>query len=220
MKQLAQLIFQDMAPAYGVTEPGAIAYACALARAQVPQVEKIWLGVNSGIYKNAFTCAIPGTEEEGCAWAAALGALGGDAKKGLAALENLPEGVHAQAQALLEQGAVTVEMCRLAPEIFIEARVEGGGHRGVARLENTHTGLTYLEKDGVVLKNDPPSPQQQDPCQEICGYTLKELCQYVRQAPMEEFRFLEDALAMNQALLQAGEQEGKLPLTQVLAGNR
>ena len=44
MKQLAQLIYQDMAPAYGVTEPGAIAYACALARAQVPQVEKIWLG--------------------------------------------------------------------------------------------------------------------------------------------------------------------------------
>ena len=110
MKQLAQLIYQDMAPAYGVTEPGAIAYACALARAQVPQVEKIWLGVNSGIYKNAFTCAIPGTEEEGCAWAAALGALGGDAEKGLAALENLPEGVHAQAQALLDQGAVTVEM--------------------------------------------------------------------------------------------------------------
>ena len=104
--------------------------------------------------------------------------------------------------------------------IFIEARVKGGGHRGVARLENTHTGLTYLEKDGVVLKNDPPSPQQQDPCQEICGYTLQELCQYVRQAPMEEFRFLEDALAMNQALLQAGEQENKLPLTRVLAGNR
>lgn len=220
MKQLAQLIHQDMAPAYGVTEPGAIAYACALARAQVPQVESIWLGVNSGIYKNAFTCAIPGTEEEGCAWAAALGALGGDAEKGLAALENLSEGVHAQAQALLEQGAVTVEMCRLAPEIFIEARVEGGGHRGVARLENTHTGLTYLEKDGVALKNDPPSPQQQDPCQEICGYTLKELCQYVRQAPLEEFLFLEDALAMNQALLQAGEQENKLPLTRALAGNR
>ena len=220
MKQLAQLIHQDMAPAYGVTEPGAIAYACALARAQVPQVESIWLGVNSGIYKNAFTCAIPGTEEEGCAWAAALGALGGDAEKGLAALENLPEGVHAHAHALLEQGAVTVEMCRLAPEIFIEARVEGGGHRGVARLENTHTGLTYLEKDGVALKNDPPSPQQQDPCQEICGYTLKELCQYVRQAPLEEFLFLEDALAMNQALLQAGEQENKLPLTRALAGNR
>lgn len=220
MKQLAQLIHQDMAPAYGVTEPGAIAYACALARAQVPQVESIWLGVNSGIYKNAFTCAIPGTEEEGCAWAAALGALGGDAEKGLAALENLSEDVHAQAQALLDQGAVTVEMCRLAPEIFIEARVEGGGHRGVARLENTHTGLTYLEKDGVALKNDPPSPQQQDPCQEICGYTLKELCQYVRQAPLEEFLFLEDALAMNQALLQAGEQENKLPLTRALAGNR
>ena len=90
----------------------------------------------------------------------------------------------------------------------------------MARLENTHTGLTYLEKDGVALKNDPPSPQQQDPCQEICGYTLKELCQYVRQAPLEEFLFLEDALAMNQALLQAGEQENKLPLTRALAGNR
>ena len=46
-----------MKPALGVTEPAAIALACAQARALSDEpVEKVVVRVNSGIYKNAFTC--------------------------------------------------------------------------------------------------------------------------------------------------------------------
>ena len=53
MTDLRQLIIDDMKPALGVTEPAAIALACAQARALSDEpVEKVVVRVNSGIYKN------------------------------------------------------------------------------------------------------------------------------------------------------------------------
>ena len=84
MHPLTQLIYHDMKPALGVTEPGAIAFAVAKAKAQIGgTVELVELRLNSGMYKNAFTCGIPGSTQVGNLYAAALGATGADAQKGL-----------------------------------------------------------------------------------------------------------------------------------------
>ena len=57
MHELTQLIKEDMRPALGVTEPGAIAYAVSKAKSYVPgELEQVTLLLNSGMYKNAFTC--------------------------------------------------------------------------------------------------------------------------------------------------------------------
>ena len=65
MHELTQLIKDDMRPALGVTEPGAIAYAVSKAKSYVPgELEQVTLLLNSGMYKNAFTCGIPGTSEQ------------------------------------------------------------------------------------------------------------------------------------------------------------
>ena len=56
MEQLTKLIREDMKPALGVTEPGAIAFAAATAKAQIGgEVTGVSLRLNSGMYKNAFT---------------------------------------------------------------------------------------------------------------------------------------------------------------------
>ena len=50
MKTLAQLIHDDMKLAFGVTEPGAIAYASARARALAGgEARQVTLDLNSGI---------------------------------------------------------------------------------------------------------------------------------------------------------------------------
>lgn len=54
MKELTRLILDDMRPALGVTEPGAIAFAVATAKKYVTgDVKIIRLVLNSGMYKNA-----------------------------------------------------------------------------------------------------------------------------------------------------------------------
>ena len=62
---LTKLLKDDLKPALGVTEPGAIAYAVSLAAQELAKQspdstpEQVKVVLNSGIYKNAFTCAIP-----------------------------------------------------------------------------------------------------------------------------------------------------------------
>ena len=71
MKALLEWIRKDMKPALGVTEPAAIALACAAARAMTEEpAECLLVRENSGIYKNAFTCGIPGTDKIGNEFAA------------------------------------------------------------------------------------------------------------------------------------------------------
>ncbi|MBQ5674085.1 MAG: serine dehydratase subunit alpha family protein, partial [Lachnospiraceae bacterium] len=58
--ELTRLIKEDMRPALGVTEPGAIAFSVAKAKSYTDgEVKKVKVALNSGMYKNAFTCGIP-----------------------------------------------------------------------------------------------------------------------------------------------------------------
>ena len=76
MHELIELLKSDMKPALGVTEPGAIAFAVSTACSYLDgEVDSIELRLNSGIYKNAFTCGIPSSPHLGNLYAAALGAL-------------------------------------------------------------------------------------------------------------------------------------------------
>ena len=51
MRELTRLIKEDMKPALGVTEPGAIAYAVASAKSHVDgEVKKGHVALNSGMY--------------------------------------------------------------------------------------------------------------------------------------------------------------------------
>ncbi len=66
MKELTKLILNDMRPALGVTEPSAIALAVATAKKHVSgTLQEVRVVLNSGMYKNAFTCGIPNSHEVG-----------------------------------------------------------------------------------------------------------------------------------------------------------
>lgn len=110
MKRLTQLIHDDMRPALGVTEPGAIAFAVATAKGHITGALKgIRLVLNSGMYKNAFTCGIPNSHEVGNEHAAALGYVAADASKGLECLEGVKPHHNQEAHALVNAGLVKVE---------------------------------------------------------------------------------------------------------------
>ena len=84
MHPLTKLIHDDMIPALGVTEPGAIAFAAARARSLTKgPIQSVAVAMNSGLYKNAFTCGIPNSHAVGNVFSAALGVVAGNWEKGL-----------------------------------------------------------------------------------------------------------------------------------------
>ena len=88
--ELTNLIKNDMRPALGVTEPGAIAFAVAKAKQYTEgEVLKVKVLLNSGMYKNAFTCGIPNSSRYGNLYAAALGAVAARAELGLESLAEI-----------------------------------------------------------------------------------------------------------------------------------
>ena len=100
MHELTRMIKGDMVPALGVTEPGAIAFCAAKARSLIGgELVRLEIAMNSGMFKNAFTCGIPNSEEVGNVFAAALGYVAGDPDQELQSLANV---MAAPASALIQ----------------------------------------------------------------------------------------------------------------------
>lgn len=76
-KEILQILKEELASALGCTEPVAIAYAAAKARAVLGRMpECASIGVSRNILKNAMGVGIPGTDIVGREMAAALGNRG------------------------------------------------------------------------------------------------------------------------------------------------
>ena len=219
MHELTELIRQDMKPALGVTEPGAIAFAAATARRHTKgAVRQVKLRLNSGMFKNAFTCGIPGSSEVGNAHAAALGVIGADPDKGLECLDGVTPEQAQQAKAMVEAGQIDVEMAEITSRIFIEAIVTAEEGEAAVTIRDTHTNIVRITENGrtVYEKEDQEEGQaggltdvKDSELPLVHRYTLAELHNYALTVPAEELSFIREAFAMNMALCQAGLESPK-----------
>lgn len=229
MHILTKLIKEDMKPALGVTEPGAIAYAAALAREHTAgRIEKVEVALNSGMYKNAFTCGIPNSSRYGNLYAAALGAVAAKAERGLESLAEItPEDDEAAAR-LVEEGRVKVTLDHIGSEITIDAAVEAGEDRCEVHIRGSHTHVSRIEKNGISIyedksgissrkeaagreeagqKGERPEEALEEPAASeavVHRYTLHRMLEYVNSVPAEELDFIREAYAMNLELLREG----------------
>lgn len=110
----------EVKPTIGCTEPGAVAYAAAVAARHLPtQPEGIRLEMSVAIYKNGRSVGIPGTNGlRGLTLACVLGALGGNPDKGLMALEDIPAATVEQAQAFIDAGKMAEEVVQGTPSMW------------------------------------------------------------------------------------------------------
>lgn len=207
MHILTKLIQDDMKPALGVTEPGAIAFAVATAKEYVEgEIQDVLVSLNSGMYKNAFTCGIPNSNEVGNVFSAALGVVAGDAKKGLESLEYVTEEDHQKASELVAQGKIKVVLSHIGSEITIDARVKTERDECLVKIAGTHTDIYYIEKNGTVLFEKERKSQEEAGTPLIHQYTLEELLRYIDEVDAREIVFIRDAFSMNMELLEEGLQ--------------
>lgn len=220
MDRLTELIKEDMRPALGVTEPGAIAFAVASARARAEgELRKVKVSLNSGMYKNAFTCGIPNSDHFGNVYAAALGAVAAEAELGLEALSCITERDNEKAEELVKNGVVEVVMDHVGSQISIDASVETEKDSVTVRIRESHTGIVSIEKNGeTVFSGDSLEEGERKPesAPVIHRYTVRELLDYVRHVPETEISFIRDAFSMNMELLEEGIHSDRAVITRQL----
>lgn len=209
MHELSQMIKDDMKPALGVTEPGAIAFAVAKARSYTKgEIEKVNVALNSGMYKNAFTCGIPNSPEVGNVFAASLGAVAGNAEKGLEALADVTEKDNDLARAFIEEGKIGVTLSGITSRIFIEATVCTKEDKAVVTIRDSHTNITKIVVNGeTILETEDETKEVKEgeaEAHKIHEYTLKELVDYVNEVDVSEIAFIEEAYRVNGELFDEG----------------
>lgn len=217
MQELTRLIKEDMKPALGVTEPGAIAFAVATARSYLDgAAEEVSVALNSGMYKNAFTCGIPNSSRYGNLYAAALGAVAAKAEKGLESLADITPEDDEKAARMVEEGKIKVWMDRVDSRISIDASVRSSQDVCTVRIRDSHTHIVSIEKNGesVFRETEEPAPEaEMKPSEEempaIHRYRLSDILTYIRTVPEKEISFIREAFSMNMDLLEEGIHSGR-----------
>ena len=152
MHELSTLIKKDMVPALGVTEPGAISFCVAKAKSYAKgELLHLNVAMNSGMYKNAFTCGIPNSKEVGNVFAAALGYVAGNPDKGLESLANVTPADNVSAQRLIDEGKITVALSGISSRIFMEATLETTESKVLLTIRDTHTNITKIVVNGETV---------------------------------------------------------------------
>ena len=212
MEKLTKLIFDDMKPALGVTEPGAIAFAASKARSYTKgEIEEVSVEMNSGMYKNAFTCGIPNSDEVGNIFSAALGVVAGNPEKGLESLADVTEKDNEIAEKLVKEGKVKVKLSGISSDIFIEATVKTKSDICIVTIKNSHTNIVRITLNGEIIfekeEKDKESEVEEIPL--IHKYTLKDLVSYVKNVDINEIEFIKKAFDVNMELFNEGLKSRK-----------
>ncbi len=220
MEELTRLLREDMKPALGVTEPGAIAFATARAKAETAgEVLSVSVALNSCMYKNAYTCGIPGSDAYGNLHAAALGVVAADPAKGLESLDGITEADNEAAAKLIRDGRVNVTLDHMGSEITIDATVRTETDECSVHIRGTHTHIQKIEKNGKVIfeeemKQETAQEEAETPV--IHHYTLHQILEYVRNVPTKEITFIREAFSMNIELLEEGIHSEKTTIGPML----
>lgn len=221
MRELTKLIFDDMKPALGVTEPGAIAFAVAKAKSYMEgEAEYVYVAMNSGMYKNAFTCGIPNSNEVGNVFAAALGAVSGNAEKGLESLADVGPEDNAAAKKLIEEGKVQVELRGITSRIFLEATVKTTSGEATVTIRDSHTNVVKIVVNGKIELDKEteefPENKKENKSHAIHAYTLEQLVEHISTEEIEELFFIREAYKINRELFDEGLRDPRTTFARYL----
>ncbi len=202
--EIIGIMKREIVCALGCTEPSAVALAVAKARETLgEEPEKILLHVSGNILKNAMNVGIPGTNLKGIETAAALGSVAGKAEYGLEVLKGVEEDHIRQAQEMIQQGRLEIQLKDCEEKLYIEAKCIKGDRSAEAVIERYHTNFVNVCKnDRVIYFKD-----KEESAEEISGtyhLTLERIWEFVQQCGMEQLSFLKEVIEVNSRIAEEG----------------
>ena len=150
------ILRQELVPALGCTEPIAIAYTAAKARQILGEFpDSVEMELSGNIIKNVKGVTVPNSGGmKGVEAAAVLGITGGDPSQALEVLEHVTDREIDEAEKLLKAGFCDCVLKDDVANLYIEAYAvckKTEKSEALVVIEDEHTNITHIEKDGQVL---------------------------------------------------------------------
>lgn len=198
-QELYEILCSETKPALGCTGPIGICYVAAQAYDAIGgEIKKI---IADGFGPKCDDVAFPGTEMLGAEMAAALGAVCGDPNAGLRVLHSVtPEG-ELKARKVAELVEMRFDESAMEPS---KARktitIETDKGVGVAVIQGAQDGLVYKARNGEVLLEKEPDPNNQAGHTPIMKYKVKDFYDFATTCPLEKLDIMLEAAEMNSAM--------------------
>ena len=150
------ILESELVPALGCTEPIALAYAAAKAKEVLGKMpDHIAMRCSGNIIKNVKGVKVPNSGGmKGVEAAAVLGITGGDPSQALEVLEHVTDREIDEAEKLLKAGFCDCVLKDDVANLYIEAYAvckKTEKSEALVVIEDEHTNITHIEKDGQVL---------------------------------------------------------------------
>ena len=202
--EIIGIMKREIVCALGCTEPSAVALAVAKARETLgEEPEKILLHVSGNILKNAMNVGIPGTNLKGIETAAALGCVAGKTEYGLEVLKGVEEDHIRQAQEMIQQGRLEIQLKDCEEKLYIEAKCIKGDRSAEAVIERYHTNFVNVCKNDRVIY----FKEKEESAEEISGtyhLTLEGIWEFIQRCRLEQLSFLEKVIDINSRIAEEG----------------
>lgn len=207
---LLQVLVNGVKPALGCTEPVAVGLAAAEAYKGVKgKIKNVVIKLSPNIFKNGMGVGIPGTKEMGLVFAAALGITCGDAALGLEVYRNVNDKAILEAEALIENGLVSIGIEGTKGNFYIEAEVTTENGKGICIIKDNHTNVVFVKaNDKIIFQNTENETEvNSNSISDLGDLTLNDIREFVETVSFSDIRFMLDGVKLNMDIAKVGLDE-------------
>lgn len=186
-----QILKDELVEALGCTEPIAIAYAAAKAKAILgKQPERMEVGCSGNIVKNVKGVVVPNTGGLiGIGAAAIAGVVGGDADRELQVLESVKTENYKEIKELLDKDYCSVYHLEGVENLYIVAKVFAGNESAEVYIKDSHTNIIKIVKNGEVTFE---KEETEDKVEEQAGDTsllnMKDIIEFAETVDLNDVK--------------------------------
>ena len=204
--QYIQILNEELKPAMGCTEPIAIAYAAAKARAVLGTMpERLLVEVSGNIIKNVKSVVVPHTGGlRGIPAAAAAGAVAGDADAELEVLSRVTGEQIAAMGEFLQKTPIEVRHADTGHIFDIMITAYHGSDSSFVRIVDYHTNVVSVKHNGEVLAEKEIVTREDGLTDRSC-LTIEGIVDFAESVDVEDVReVLERQIEYNMAIAEEG----------------
>lgn len=202
-----QVLREELIPALGCTEPIAVAYGAAKARAVLGVFpEKIMAVCSGNVIKNVKGVIVPTTGNmKGIETSAILGALAGNPDKKLEVLSEVTSQDIEKTRQLLEEKICEVALAEGVENLYIKITASSGQEWATVTISDSHTNITEIVKNGEIIYQAHGTASDGADQSDRGFLTLKGIYAFVNRAEVASLKsVLQEQVDLNSQIAEEG----------------